>query len=71
MRAWQALAVLSKFAPADDVKNTFRTIWSSLQVPLSLPALGMSCEVSHACQQLHAYHAAIEYGICSGLAAHV
>lgn len=32
VRAWQALAVLSKFAPADDVQTTFRTIWSSLQV---------------------------------------
>ncbi|BDA44330.1 Uncharacterized tRNA/rRNA methyltransferase YfiF at C-terminar half [Coccomyxa sp. Obi] len=32
VRAWQALAVLSKFAPADDIQTTFRTIWSSLQV---------------------------------------
>ncbi len=32
VRAWQALAVLSKFAAADDVQTTFRTIWSSLQV---------------------------------------
>lgn len=30
--AWQALAVLSKFAPANDIQTTFRTIWSSLQV---------------------------------------
>ena len=33
VRAWQALAVISKFAPADEIQNTFRTIWSSVQVP--------------------------------------
>ena len=32
MRAWQALAVLSKYAPANDIQSTFRTIWSCLQV---------------------------------------
>ncbi len=32
VRAWQALAVLSRFAAGDSLPDTFRTIWSSLQV---------------------------------------